>query len=62
MAVPKKRQSNSRRNKRRANHDKTTAPSVNDCPQCSEPKLPHRICPNCGHYNGRLVIETEEEE
>ncbi len=62
MAVPKKRQSNSRRNKRRANHDKTTAPTVVDCPQCSEPKLPHRVCPNCGFYNGRAIIETEEEE
>ncbi len=62
MAVPKKRQSNSRRNKRRANHDKTTAPTVVDCPQCSEPKLPHRVCPNCGYYAGRQVIETAEEE
>ncbi len=61
MAVPQKRQSNTRRNKRRANHDRTTAPTVVMCPECSEPKLPHRICPNCGTYAGRQVIEVEEE-
>jgi large subunit ribosomal protein L32 len=55
MAVPKKKQSKSRRNKRRANHDRMAAPSVVLCPRCSEPKLPHRVCPNCGTYNGREV-------
>ena len=62
MAVPKKRQSKMRRNKRRANHDRTTAPSVIACPNCGEPKLPHRICPACGFYRGEAVIEMEEEE
>ncbi len=61
MAVPKKRQSNTRRNKRRANHDRMTAPTVGACPQCGEPRLPHRICPSCGYYNGRQVIEIPEE-
>jgi large subunit ribosomal protein L32 len=61
MAVPKKRQSKMRRDKRRANHDKMTAPSVILCPRCSEPKLPHRICPSCGYYAGRQVIQTSEE-
>jgi large subunit ribosomal protein L32 len=61
MAVPKKRQSKMRRDKRRANHDKMTAPTVILCPRCSEPKLPHRICPSCGYYAGRQVIEISEE-
>lgn len=61
MAVPKKKQSPTRRNKRRANHDKVTAPNVVLCPQCSEPKLPHRVCPNCGSYKGREVVKTSEE-
>ncbi|MDU1880757.1 MAG: 50S ribosomal protein L32 [Eggerthella sp.] len=29
------------------------------CPQCGEVKLPHRVCPNCGFYKNREVIETE---
>jgi large subunit ribosomal protein L32 len=61
MAVPKKRQSNSRRNKRRANHDRIAPPTVVMCPQCSEPKLPHRVCGSCGYYNGRQVLEVSEE-
>lgn len=62
MAVPKKRQSRARRNKRRANHDRTTAPTVVECPNCSEPKLPHRVCPSCGHYKGAEVLQLEDEE
>jgi len=30
------------------------------CPQCGSPKLPHRVCPHCGHYKGREVIEVGE--
>jgi large subunit ribosomal protein L32 len=61
MAVPKKKQSPSRRDKRRANHDKMDPPTVNLCPQCSEPKIPHRVCGSCGYYNGREVIHIPEE-
>jgi large subunit ribosomal protein L32 len=61
MAVPKKKQSQSRRDKRRANHDKMDPPTVNLCSQCSEPKLPHRVCGSCGYYNGREVIHIPEE-
>jgi len=61
MAVPKRRQSSTRRNKRRANHDRMSAPAVVTCPNCSEPKLSHRVCPSCGYYNGRQVIEVAED-
>jgi large subunit ribosomal protein L32 len=61
MAVPKKRQSNTRRNMRRANHDRRVAPTVVECSNCSEPKLPHRVCPACGFYNGQSVVEVAEE-
>jgi large subunit ribosomal protein L32 len=55
MAVPKQRQSHSRTNKRRSQH-KITAPSLSHCPRCHAPRLPHRVCPNCGTYAGREVI------
>ncbi len=59
MAVPKRRTSASKRDKRRS-HDALTAPHVISCPQCGEPTLRHRVCPHCGTYRGRKVVETEE--
>ena len=60
MAVPKRRTSRARRDKRRA-HDAMTTPPRSNCPQCGEPKLPHRVCANCGMYRGREVVQTDEE-
>lgn len=58
MAVPKRKTSKARRDKRRT-HWKLTVPGLVACPQCHEPKLPHRVCVNCGHYKGREAVETE---
>ncbi|RMG53396.1 MAG: 50S ribosomal protein L32 [Acidobacteria bacterium] len=60
MANPKRRHSRSRRGKRRA-HDALRAPTITECPNCHEPVPPHRVCPKCGFYKGRRVIEIEEE-
>ena len=60
MAVPKRRTSKAKRDKRRA-HDGMTVPPRSNCPQCGEPKLPHRVCPACGSYRGREVVQTDEE-
>ena len=54
MAVPKQKQSKSRRDKRRATH-RLEAPRVNLCPNCHQPKRPHTMCPNCKTYRGRDV-------
>ena len=59
MAVPKRKTSKSKRDKRRT-HQKTQAPNVTTCSQCGEAKLPHRVCTECGSYKGRSVISTEE--
>ncbi|MCK9276338.1 MAG: 50S ribosomal protein L32 [Syntrophales bacterium] len=58
MPNPVKRHSKSKKNKRRS-HDALTAPVLSLCPQCNEPKLPHRVCPHCGSYKGREVIPSE---
>jgi len=58
MAVPKRKTSRTVRDMRRANH-KIEAPAKSVCPQCHQPKLPHRVCPECGYYNGKEVIETD---
>ncbi len=60
MAVPKGKTSRAKRDKRRS-HDALGVPPQSLCPQCREPKLPHRVCPNCGTYRGREVIATDEE-
>ena len=51
MAVPKSKVSKARRDKRRANW-KLVAPGLVKC-ECGAYRLPHRICPSCGNYNGR---------
>jgi len=61
MGVPKRKTSRSRRNNRRS-HDGLDTPAVSVCPKCKETKLPHRICPACGTYKGRVVLEEQEEE
>ena len=60
MAVPKRRTSKAKRDKRRS-HDSLTKAAHSMCPQCGGPKLPHRVCPGCGSYRGRTVIETDED-
>ena len=59
MPNPKRRHSKARRDKRRA-HDALRTRSLSRCPNCQELKLPHRVCPSCGWYKGREVVETEE--
>jgi len=60
MPVPRRRHSQSRRDKART-HKKMKAPAVAFCPKCHQPKPPHRICPHCGAYQDReyKVVVTE---
>jgi len=55
MAVPKRRHSSTRGKKRRT-HWKLTAPGLNACGHCGSPRLPHRVCPNCGYYDGEEIV------
>jgi large subunit ribosomal protein L32 len=60
MAVPKRKTTRQKRDQRRA-HWKAQAPTYSECPQCHQPKLPHRVCGNCGYYGGRQAVEVEVE-
>ncbi|NIM16642.1 MAG: 50S ribosomal protein L32 [Candidatus Aminicenantes bacterium] len=60
MALPKRRHSHQRTHKRRS-HQALKIETLSSCPQCNEPKLPHRACKSCGYYGGRQVIKAEEE-
>jgi large subunit ribosomal protein L32 len=57
MAVPKRRTSRTKRDKRRA-HDALGRASWITCPSCSEPMLRHRACAHCGEYRGRQIVEA----
>lgn len=59
MAVPKRRTSKTRKNKRRASAYRLNKATIAECPQCHEPKLPHRVCRACGYYNNKSVIDVE---
>jgi large subunit ribosomal protein L32 len=54
MAVPKRKTSKSRRDKRRAQHG-ISAPRLSVCPNCQHPTRPHQMCPNCKTYRGREI-------
>jgi large subunit ribosomal protein L32 len=57
--LPKRKYAKARQGKRRA-HLALAATATVDCPQCHTPKLPHRVCPKCGHYKDREVVEVEK--
>ena len=61
MALPKRRHSKTRGRKRRT-HWKIKVSSLSPCPQCKQPKLAHRVCPVCGYYKGKQVIEIKVKE
>ena len=60
MAVPKRKVSKAKRDSRRANTWKASVPGMAECPQCHELKLSHRVCKNCGYYDGKKIIEVEK--
>ena len=57
MAVPKKKMSRSRTRRRKA-HWKVASPTLATCQQCGAMHVPHRVCAECGSYNGRIVTEV----
>ena len=57
MAVPKQRKTISRRNQRRM-HIRIKQPSLGICPKCGKLVFSHTVCPNCGYYKNRQVIDV----
>ena len=64
MAVPNGKVSKARRDKRRSSVWKLSAPALVKCSKCGALHMPHRMCPECGYYNGRQVkavaVEAEK--
>ena len=59
MAQPKRRWSKERTHLRRSNW-KLENKSLSECAHCHEAVEPHRVCKNCGYYNGKEVVKVEE--
>ena len=62
MALQKRRMGRSRiRNRRSAWMRSMNKPLVSTCPNCSAPRIPHRVCMQCGQYNGEAILPASEE-
>jgi large subunit ribosomal protein L32 len=59
-ALPKRKVSQIRRDRRRAHYLRLKMPTMNPCPQCGTLRLAHHVCSNCGTYAGTQVIEIKE--
>ena len=57
-AEPKKKISKVRGKTRRA-HQHATLPKLVVCVKCKTPKLPHMVCPECGHYGKIKIVKTK---
>ena len=56
MPNPKRKHTPHRRDSRRSANSKIEALNSNTCSNCGAPKLPHRVCPSCGFYDGNLIV------
>jgi large subunit ribosomal protein L32 len=61
MAVPKRRQTNSRQGMRRS-HDRKKPKQLHYCTQCSTSIPSHVVCPKCGYYMGRVLVAMEDKQ
>ena len=61
MAVPKRKTSKARRDKRRSAVWKLDMPAMAKCSNCGAYKAPHKVCKNCGFYKGVEVLKLDAE-
>ena len=57
MPNPKQRHTRHRRDRARKQYDVTLVNTV-ECPKCQAPALSHRVCPKCGTYKGKEMLNT----
>ena len=57
MSVPKQRHTKGRRDRKRKRFA-ISAKNTQKCSKCGEQIMPHRLCPKCGFYKGKEVIDT----
>jgi len=62
MAVPKYKTSKSRTRRRRAINMALSVPNLVGCGNCGNRVLLHRVCPKCGYYRGKQILNLGEME
>lgn len=62
MPNPKSKHTRHRTGQRRASNFRVQVASHTACPNCGQPKWPHRACGACGFYKGRLVLTPKVEK
>ena len=60
MAVPARKVSKTRGAMRRA-HVALSAKATTTCPNCGEVIKSHRVCPKCGTYRNKQVVDKKEQ-
>lgn len=60
MAVPKNKISKSKSRSRYANW-KISSPDLVECANCHELIKSHQVCPKCGYYDGKQVIQVKND-
>ena len=61
-AIAQQRRVSKTRKRKRRTHYKLEVPGMVVCSNCGELKLSHRVCPECGFYNGKQVKEIKQKE
>ena len=59
MAVPKRKVSKARRNRRASANLNIKVPAITECPHCHEMTTSHNVCDSCGYYDGEQVIQVK---
>ena len=60
MAVPARRTSKTTKRMRRT-HFKLTVSGLKKCEHCGATVVSHRVCPECGYYDGKQVVNTKKD-
>ncbi|MCH2208507.1 MAG: 50S ribosomal protein L32 [Lentisphaerales bacterium] len=61
MAQPKRKTSKMKKRQRKA-ANRYGGIQVGYCKKCDAPTLPHRVCPSCGYYGDKAVLEVAAAE
>lgn len=51
-----------RRKRTRRSHHALVPRQLISCPQCSQAKMPHTACENCGYVNSHTTLEIAAKE
>ncbi len=60
MAVPARRTSKTTKRMRRT-HFKLHVSGLVTCKHCGEKIVSHRVCPKCGYYDGKQVVNVKND-